>query len=323
MHRLVLLFVVCTACRTSLDDPPPPALPDALALPSSPAGSFRVTSTFDVASVPLSAQPILAALADATDDPDDPARFLVDRTIDALPVGTARSIALALEPLLVESVQADLAEVAPRLVPGFLALSHGVEHFARHFGTLELWRIDPSGATSRVLAGFALDGVEVTFDAANLPDEVTATKVSLVGSELAIVDHELVLPYGELLRLALDRAVVPTVVPGASDVAQALRQLVDCRALGVTVGKTLGTTTGTLYAVACDTALLEIADAFYDKLVAIDDTPLSLALSGTATAVDRDGDGTMDAIQAGAWTGGFDLGGARTPFGVATFEGTK
>ncbi|MGE5184220.1 MAG: hypothetical protein ACM31C_19255 [Acidobacteriota bacterium] len=324
MHRLVLLLCVFAACRTSLDDPPPSALlPDATSIPSSPAGIFRVTSTFDVASAPLSAQPILAALADATDDPDDPGRFLVDRMIAAMPVGTAQTIAYALEPLLVASVQADLAEVAPHLAPGIAALSHGLEHFARHFSTLELWRIESSGVTTRVVSGFGFDGIDVTFDAANLPDEVTTTKVSLAGSELAITDHELALPYGQLLRLALDRAVVPSVVPGTTDVAQALRALVDCRALGATVAKSLGATTGTLYAVACDAAMVEAADAFYDKLAAIDEAPLSLALSGSATAVDRDGDGTMDALAAGEWSGGFDLGGTRTPFGVATFQGAK
>ena len=75
-HLSVFLSLLLTACSGAT------ALPDASVVPRSPEGTFVVTSELDLVSqVPIVAAPIIESLLTATDDPDDPARYLVDRMI--------------------------------------------------------------------------------------------------------------------------------------------------------------------------------------------------------------------------------------------------
>ncbi len=315
MHRLVC-FAALFACSTP--PTPWPSVPDASEVPRSPAGIFRVASVFDLAAPPAAAQPLFAALADATDDPDDPGRYLVEREIAALPAD-AQPIARALEPLLAACVQAELAHVAPKLVPAIDAMAEGLAHYAHHVETRELWRIELDGSATRVVTGFAFGGTYVPFDAVGLPDVALATHATLDGDQLAIAEHAQPLRYGTLLRLALDRAVIPSIDAKASDLARVLRDLVDCDQLGAEFASTLGFGSSSLYAAACDVALVEAADDFYAQLISIDQSPVVLELAGSARALDTDFDGNMDVIQAGQWTGTFDRG----PLGDAGFAGTK
>jgi hypothetical protein len=65
------------------------------------------------------------------------------------------------------------------------------------------------------------------------------------------------------------------------------------------------------------------ADQFEDAPVdAIDATPLELDVAGAALGVDLDGNGTMDAITSGTWTGSIGTSDAREPLDAAVFTGT-
>jgi hypothetical protein len=66
-----------------------------------------------------------------------------------------------------------------------------------------------------------------------------------------------------------------------------------------------------------------LASEIYERLAAIDDAPFELYVSGTATGLDRDGDGTMDEIRDGVWAGTTTYQGAKGPIGAATFTGVK
>jgi hypothetical protein len=198
-------------------------------------------------------------------------------------------------------------------------MAGGLELYARRFATREVWRIEPSGQVTRVVTGLVFGATYVPFEAVGKADTTVGTRAALDAGELAISEHEQPLAYGTLLRSALDRAVIPGVDPKASDLATALRGLVDCRKLGDVIAGALGTGLPSLYAAACDIALVEAADRFYAKLAALDDPALALELAGRARAVDADHDGNMDAIMDGAWTGTI----AGAPIGGATFATVK
>src|ERR1051325_10626882 len=72
----------------------PPAGPDAppSTIPVNPVGVFALGSTFDL-HVPAAAGPALETLLAATDSPDDPSRYLVDRMIATLPDGSVKKAA--------------------------------------------------------------------------------------------------------------------------------------------------------------------------------------------------------------------------------------
>jgi hypothetical protein len=312
--RLACCIAVIAACASS-----PNAAPvDAGGVPRSVAGIFRVTSTYELSQIPANARLLLDELAAATDDPDDPGRFLVEQLVAAIPDTQLREIAQELEPVVAAAVQGELSAIAPKLAPGIVAIARGFERDARVISTRELWRIQLGGAVDRVVTGVSFDGVDVAFAEAGMADPLAAARVDLErGGGLAVGEHQMSLPYGAILRLALDRAVVPQAVPGAGNLAQALAALVDCERLGTRVQTAIGFGPAAVYSAACHIALTEAADRFYARLGAIGPSPVDT--TGTARGYDRDGDGEMDEIGAGLWSGTVD----GAPIGVATFSGTK
>jgi hypothetical protein len=143
--------------------------------------------------------------------------------------------------------------------------------------------------------------------------------------QLAISEHSHGLPYGAILRLGLDRAVVPSVVPTANDLATALAVLMDCDRLGAVVAERIGLGSAGLYGAACRAAMTAIASDLDDQLAAIDRISLGLEVAGTGHAVDHDGDGAIDEIAAGRWTGAVYSGPAasdRELIDAASFSGS-
>ncbi|MGE0403872.1 MAG: hypothetical protein AB7T06_44605, partial [Kofleriaceae bacterium] len=74
-----------------------------------------------------------------------------------------------------------------------------------------------------------------------------------------------------------------------------------------------------LYAQACSIGIGVAAREIYERFPAASAPPHELAIMGVARAMDRDGDGIMDAIDAGVWTG--TLGDISV--GTSVFEGTS
>ncbi len=315
LSYLVLFLVACTSSPHAA--PTPDAATD---VPRSVGGIFRVQSNYELAQVAPGAHALLAELADATDSPDDPGRYLVERMIAAIPDSQVRVIAHQLEPLLAAAVESELSAIAPKLVPAIIALTHGLERDARQFSTRELWLVQLGGAVNRAVIAVEFDGVDIPFVDAGLPDPTATSQVTLqAGGQLAIAGHAMAIPYGAWLRLALDRVLIPSIVPGASNLAQALAAVIDCNRLGTRMAEVIGIGTPGLYGTTCHLALVELATRWYAHLAAIDAAQTMLISTGTARGFDHDHDGSMDEITTGAWTGSVD----GAPLGPATFAGVK
>jgi hypothetical protein len=320
-----LAIATAPACADSASA----SAPDA-PVPIEPSGRYAVTSSYALASPPPTAADVLAELVAASDGPDDPSRFLIDRMIERLPDGSTKTYATAIAPYVAAYLNQRVTSVAPHFVDGSRALSAGMARVAQRFGTSELLDIGDEGPTveisgspaagghvhvttsrwlARTIVGLRFDlhagrdVADVRFASLGLPDIATKTLVTLDGDRLAIVGHTASLPYNSLLRLGLDFAVIPDVVPGAHDLSQALVALVDCNQLGAIVSDYVGLGSPSFYATGCSVALTTLASRIYDRIAAIDAAALPLELVGAARAVDSDGDGPMDAITAGTWTG--------------------
>ncbi|HEY0989002.1 MAG TPA: hypothetical protein VGD80_18165 [Kofleriaceae bacterium] len=323
---LVSLAVVAS-CSGSPPAIAPDAAPPPSTIPTSPAGVFALAGRFDV-QVPAPAAPVIAALTAATDGPDDPARYLVDRMIATLPDGPVKTLAARVAPYVAAYLNARLADVAPRFVPGIDAMAAGLSRIASHLGTIETLRIDAGGAAVRTITGarFELGAapIAVAFADAGLPDITVGLRVALDATgHLKLSQHAHPLPYGALLQLGLDRAVVISVEPTARDVASALGKLVDCERIGGLVADRVGLGSASLYAVACRAGMTAIASEIEAQIAAIDDSALGLEVTGTAIGFDSDGDGTMDELRSGSWTGSLYAAAARAPIATATFTGRK
>jgi hypothetical protein len=322
-----LIHLAACGAQPAAPDAIPDAAPDAptSTVPVSPAGVFAVTSTLDF-EVPPAAAPVLAMLSAATDGPDDPARYLLDTMIAALPDGPVKTIAQGAAPYLAAYLSARLDDLAPQLATRIAALADGLARIAGHLGTVETLQIDADGAAVRTITGVRFDlgtaPVAVSFADGGLPDIASSLRVALDASgRLMLGSHMHAWPYGEVLRLGLDRAVVVSVVPGARDLAGALSALVDCDRLGTLIADRIGVGSASPYRVACRAGMVAIASEIYGWLAAIDDAPLIVDVVGAATGVDGDGDGAMDEVHAGIWSGTLRSGSSQVPLAAARFTG--
>lgn len=312
---LLLTFAVACAGAASEAEPGPDASPR----PVDPSGGYELRSTFTLAATPAAVEAVLGELLVATDGPDDPSRYLVELVVERLPEGTTRGIAQALAPYVAAYVNERIDTVAPRLIAGLRGLAIGLDRIATRFGTIEHLEIAPDGRARRTIEGLALDGVDLWFAPAGIADLTVDTRVAFAAPRLEIRDHVTGLPHGAMLRLGFDRVVIPRVVPAAGDLAQALHELVDCTRLGALIAERIGLGTPGLYAQACRIGLTVAASQIYDRLPTLDASALALEVVGTANVIDHDGDGAVDGLAAGRWTGTLD----HVRLGAASFEGTR
>jgi hypothetical protein len=319
-----LLLVGAGAC-TLFDQAPVIGSPGTV--PATAEGSYQVTTTYDLASIPPAASTAIAQLVLDPGDPDAPARFLVDQMLAALPASEVNSIASDAEPVLVALVEAGLDVFAPRFVAGFAQLATGLGALAYRFTIVERWDIGLGYQGERTLLGLELDGgsgaSEVSFASLGVAESIAPMAVALAADgTLSIAPQTQPLAYGAMLAAGFDLAVVPSVVAGTYDLGDALVELVDCEGLAQTIASAV-TGPASWYSDACRVALSTVATSFYDELCAIDDLPLTIVASGSALGVATSGDHTLDLIENGLWTGVIAQDAQSEPLGAATFSGSR
>lgn len=307
--------------------PPPPTPPMDL------VGTYRVHSELDLATnLPGSAGSFLGGLIAATDDPDDPMSWLVDQMLAQMDDGGLKDLLVTLKPFVIGELNDQLTELAPELVGTLVTIGQRLEEATRHLGLdekLVVGYVDQT-YTGQIIA----DGVRFTIDTTTtehvFADHGIADAVAggiylrfENESSLTISEHTLALPYGQIARLALDAAVIPTLDPTATGLADLLDNVVDCQGVGASVASALGFGSPALFENACLAGLDQAADSVYDQLIASDAT-LDLHLTGKARAADTNQDRKIDKLQAGEWTGSMTYEATDAPLASpATFVGAR
>lgn len=295
--------------------------------PLDPKGTYAVRSTYSLAAAPPAAAAMLAELAAATDGPDDPSRYLIDRLVARVPDGRAQIVAAAVAPYLAAYVQARVDAYAPELASGLGAMADGLNQIARRFGTVEQLVIGEDGRARRRITAVRFEprvsvtgandgvGVEIPLAPLGLADIATVGNFALAADRLTLGEHAATLPYGAVLRAGLDRAVIGRVAAGAASLDEALVALVDCSRLGAIVSEYVGMGASEVYERACDAALTHVAAEIYERIATVGD--VRIVMAGAARAIDLDGDGPADVIASGTWSG--TVGDA--PIAFSVFEG--
>lgn len=308
MNRLAYLVLSLSLVACASADVAP--APDAAPKPVTPVGEFDVRTSYVLAAPPPDGDAVLAQLAAATDGPDDPARFLVDKLVARLPPGDMQEVGARLAPYLAAYLETKIDAFAPRLASSLRDMDTRLEEFSRHIETVEELSIAHDGTATRVVNTLRFGSVAVDFGQI----DPVVTNVTLSGDQLTIGTHALRMPYGSVLRAGFDHAVLPVVVPGAYDLGDALAKLVDCDRLGALVSIWMGIGTPELYAHTCEASLTIVAADVYAKVRALDDEPFVIEVTGVARGVDVNGDGVMDRVEEGRWVGAF---------GTAIFAGAR
>jgi len=300
------------------------------AVPLTAQGQYAVQSDFDIATnMPGTAGDVVNGFIQATDDPDDPTKYVLDQLINQLPSGTLKSVVQGAESFVAGYLNDRLLDVAPDFVTRILDVGDKFGQVARHFGLLETLDIGANGQATVTVTGvhFKVDTEELDFALHDysLPDvKVTGVGVHLDSTgKLTIDSHKLPLSYGKLLRLAVDNVIIPMVDPAAVDLSDVLHDAVDCTNVGQYVYDAIGIGSPSTYETACTAGLSFAASAIYAQIDKIDGSAFEFDVAGTAKAVDTNHDGKADKIQTGKWTGTLTYAGTPAPLSTATFLGAR
>jgi hypothetical protein len=306
---------------------------DDVAAPATPEGKYSLQSDFDIASnTPGKVGEVVNAFIDMTDSPDDPTKWVVDHAIAAMPSGTLKTLASSAAPLITGYLNDRILQVAPNFVAKMKDIGNKFGDVAKHFGTLETLEISKAGtayAATHTVTGmhFTVDAVGMDFPFADSGmTNVVATNVAIgydPTGKLTIGEHAVPLSYGKILRLALDKAIIPTVDGGASDLGTVLNDLVDCNQVGQAISDQVGFGSPGTYASACTAGLAAGADYIYKKINDLDGSALEFGIAGSAKALDTNHDSKLDSIQRGSWTGNLSYAGTPAPLSTATFFGGR
>ena len=337
MMRSLPFILLTAACAASAptgggDDTGSNTNPDggSGAVPLSMQGQYAVQSDFDIATnMPGTAGDVVNGFIQATDDPDDPTKYVLDQLINQLPNGTLKSVVQGAESFVAGYLNDRLLDVAPDFVTRILDVGDKFGQVARHFGLIEQLDVAANGTATITVTGvhFKVDTEELDFafhDFQLADVKVTGVGVHLDATgKLTIDSHKLPLSYGKLLRLAVDNVIIPMVDPAAVDLSDVLHDAVDCTNVGQYVYDAIGIGSPSTYEAACGAGLTFAASAIYQQIDKIDASAFEFDVGGVAKAVDTNHDGKADKIQTGKWTGTLSYAGTPAPLSTATFLGQR
>jgi hypothetical protein len=322
----------CGADPSSMGDDDGPGGDDDQPKPLDATGTYSMQSTFDLATnMPGTAGNVVNTIIAATNDPDDPTRWIVDQILTQLPDGTVKTAINTGKEFVVGYLNQRLLQLAPDFVSTTVQVGHDFGDIAKHFSlneTLELTKTSNGYTATHSVVGvhYKLGNQEgdfllVNYHITNVVVPNVAVTMDQTG-QMTIAAHSVPLAYGKLLRLGLDAAIIPQIDSSARNLNDLLAHKVDCVAVGNAVGNAIGFGASTITG-ACNAGLIAGANLVYSKIDAIDATALSFALNGTARGVDKNNDRKIDQLQTGTWSGTLAYGSTPTPLLPATFVGQR
>jgi hypothetical protein len=293
--------------------------------PLTVTGTYDLESHFDLASgVPGTVGTIINTFIDMTDDPHDPATWLIDLALDQLGNSAFENSVKAginlLRPGLDAELNAVLLGAAPDFVETILELGNKFGQVARKFGldsVLDVHEgagLDPGELRAdHTVTGFffVVDGVTYKFLADDLDlGEIVATDVviGLQGEvKMLIGEHALPVSYGRMLLAALNHVIIPLLDSSASSLYELLDNQIDCKQVGTWLGAQLGFG-ASLVESACKAGLLAVSTWVEGQILGLDGTGAALVLEGEARMADLFGDRRVERLQQGLWEGEMHLG---------------
>ena len=268
--------------------------------------------------------PYLDDFLGMTDDPDDPATWLLDRVEDRLGWFEAKALSAARSALGLDAiVNAIILENSPELVGELVQLGGDLAELSSGLEVSSLLVVRDEGgrlvADHQVVGlAFRTGGQVAPIDGVPLPGPARAI-ATVDGAVLRIERHGLALDQGAILRQGLERVALPRVAPGATSVSGWLADEIDCAGIGERIEEIVEVGSPSDYAGACADVVEAAVDEVLGDAFAI---RAELALTGRADLADDDADGAFDLMD-GTWQGTMTVGGSAQPMPASRFEGVR
>ena len=301
--------------------------------PLDPTGTYKMRSTYDIATnMPGKIGAVANAIIAATDDPDDPTKWLLQQIVDAMPDGTVKTFLNGALPYAAGYLNDQVLAWAPDFVTTMVQVGADFGDMTKHFGMNETLAI--AGTEGNYSSTHAVTGMHFKFgnqeqDFAFADYHVSNVTVPNVGitfdatGKLGIAQHDVPLHYGQVLRIGLDNGIIPLVDANATDLNTLMLDLIDCDTVGYDLADAVGIGSPSTYAAACRAGVGAGANAIYAQIAGIDSDALNFAIAGNARVVDSNDDGKGDKIQTGTWTGTLSYAGTPAPLSSATFHAER
>jgi len=311
----------------SAGDPPLP--------PLDPTGRYNVNSEFDVVSgLPGTVGDVINTFIDMTDDPYDPATWLIDLVLDKIDNSTIEGLISIARPALDGVLNDLLMDIAPDFVTNILDMGDKFGQIARHFGTTSTLDVHHADGiegdelqATHIMTGmfFTIDSHKYLFSNADLGVQ-NQTRDDLPFSMIAetkvtIGDHAFNVPYGALLLVGLDQVIIPMIDPYADNLADMFLDAINCQQVGITLASEIGFGSSSLYQGACEIGLNAAAGFIEDQLRELQGMDLSIA--GEAKPMDTNTDAKVDVLMNGQWAGQVSYLGTPATLQDSTFRGDR
>ena len=302
-------------------------------------GRYSMGSQFDIVSgLPGTAGDMINGLIEMTDDPYDPATYVLDLLVANLDMGIAEDLINAARPALDGIVNDLILSYSPDFVMTILDIGDKLGQITRQFGvisTLDVEVIDSIEggelSATHVVTGvrFDIDDTIYSFSMADLGEEnivIEGVPFRMEAETKVVVgEHSFPLSYGSMIMMALNEVIIPMVDPTASNLYDVFEGLVDCYSVGVQISNSLGFGSPSLYEGACEIGLAAASSEIENQIRGIDGEGLLLTISGDAKPQDTNTDRKVDLLLNGLWEGTISYAG--TPAALArpnnTFRGER
>jgi hypothetical protein len=280
-------------------------------------GVYRINSTFDIATnMPGATGDVLNTIIAATDDQDDPMSWVVDQIIAGMADGTLKDAIKAVKPFVIGYLNDRVTSLAPELFDTLVEIGQRLEDLTKKLGVnerLDITTVDQTflGTSTADGVTFDIDGTKKDFlfvdhniDNVIVPDIlVTLDKTQ---AKMNIGAHDLPLPWGKIVRLGMDAAIIPAIDSTATSLTDLLDNVVNCQAVGAAIDDAIGFGGAAFWGSACLGGLGLAADKIYDQLAETDST-LGMNLTGVSRYQDNNADWKIDELKFGNWTGSMDM----------------
>ncbi len=301
--------------------------------PLDPTGRFTVHSDLDLVSgVPGTVGQVINTFLDMTDDPNDPATWIIDLVLEELDNSTVEGLIDAARPFLDGLLNDLLLSIAPDFVNDILELGDMFGEVSRNFGVVTTLDVEQTGgiegnelSATHTMTGmfFNLQEELFSFSMAELGvDNIACEDISFIMEDESVVNigaHTFAMPYGALMLLAIEDAIIPMLDPYATDLTDFVGNLVNCYQVGLTLEEEIGVLSSDTYEDLCLTGVTAAVSAIEDQINGL--AGMDLNIEGQANPKDTNSDSQVDKLLNGEWTGNVSYFGSEAPLTDATFRG--